>query len=248
MVWLVPSPPLHVVNDSPFWQRLSYSPQWRSCLGLSCAVRSCSQGRTHPSGAPKHGAPRPGASQASRVCRPSPAWLGMSITVSFHPQDVKKDRERNHQNPGSRRESTPTLSLTSRPCRKTSRRPQTRTPRGRAGAHMCPVGTACRCRVATPCPAACRCCCQPTAAPCCPPRLPSPQVGGPEAAPRPPSLRGPRRVCLCPCAISSRAAGSLLSGCPAGALVHGTRECMLASGRTRRLLEEQPHDRRVQRD
>lgn len=167
-------------------------------MGSAGLCAPAPQGRAHPTGAPKHGAPRPGASQASRVRRPSPAWLGMSTTVSFHPQDVKKDREQNHQNPGSRRESTPTQSLTSRPCRKTSHRPQTRMPRGRAGAHMCPVGTACRCRVATPCPAACHCCCQPTAAPCCPPRPPSPQVGGPEVAPWPPSLRGPCRVCLCP--------------------------------------------------
>ena len=97
---------------------------------------------------------------------------------------MKKDLERNHRNPGSRQESTPTPSLTSRPSRKTSRHPQTRTPRRRVGACTCPVGTWCQCPAAMPCPPACHCCCQPTPAPCCPPHPPTPQVGGPETVPQ----------------------------------------------------------------
>lgn len=64
----------------------------------------------------------------------------------------------------SQRESTPTPSLTSRPSRRSSPRPQTQMLRTMVRASLWPAGTRCPCPVATPCPATCRCSCQPTPA------------------------------------------------------------------------------------
>lgn len=98
MVWLVPSPAFHVVNDPPLLAASTLlisveEPPWAQ-PGCVSPVPKVTLTRQVPQSTVLPGLGSPG--QAGCVGRLSPGWPGVFATVSFHPQDVKKDQERNH--------------------------------------------------------------------------------------------------------------------------------------------------------
>lgn len=183
MVWLVPSPAFHVVNDPPILQLLPYSFSGGAPPGLSQAVcPPSSRSRSTPQ-VPQSTVPWPGAACASRGCvsRPSPGWPGVCHGL-LSSSGCEKGPGVEPLKPGSCRVN-PYSVIDITPPGRPAASPRPGRWEGEGGACM-PSGYS----VPVPCgyavpssPAAAAA--GPTPVPCCPPR------------PADPAGRGPWRLC-----------------------------------------------------